>query len=59
MTDSQPSSEREPRDARAIAQRNRDACGGRISPVMKTAATACELAHPPRAGKRDVPTSKH
>lgn len=31
--------------ARAIARRNRESVGKPLSPVMKTAATACELAH--------------
>lgn len=32
-------------DARDIARRNRESCGKPLSNVMKTAATACELAH--------------
>jgi hypothetical protein len=32
------------RSAREIARRNQDAVGKPLSPVMKTAATACELA---------------
>ena len=35
--------------ARAIARRNASACGGSINAVLKTAATACELAHSPAA----------
>lgn len=31
--------------AREIANRNRESCGTTLSNVMKTAATACELAH--------------
>ena len=31
--------------AREIARRNRESVGKPLSPVMKTAATACELAH--------------
>ena len=31
--------------AREIARRNRAAVGKPLSPVMQTAATACELAH--------------
>ena len=34
-----------PWSARAIAQRHRAALGKPLSPVMQTAATACELAH--------------
>ena len=37
--------------AREIARRNRAAGGKPLSPVMKTAATACELAHS-AAGRR-------
>jgi hypothetical protein len=37
--------------AREIAQRNRDSAGRPLSPVMKTAATACELAR--KAAQRD------
>ena len=37
--------------AREIAQRNWDSAGRPLSPVMKTAATACELAH--KAAQRD------
>lgn len=40
--------ETEPRrslSAREIANRNRESCGTTLSNVMKTAATACELAH--------------
>ena len=37
--------------AREIAQRNRDSVGQPLSPVMKTAATACELAR--KAAQRD------
>ena len=36
--------------AREIAQRNRESCGKPLSTVMKTAATACELAHAPTSG---------
>ena len=32
-------------NAREIARRNFDQLGRPLSPVMKTAATACELAH--------------
>ena len=32
-------------NAREIARRNRAGSGRPLSPVMKTAATACELAH--------------
>ena len=35
--------------ARAIARRNRADTGKDLNPVMKTAATACELAHGPAA----------
>jgi len=35
--------------ARAVARRNRDSVGKPLSPVMKTAATARELAHGPAA----------
>jgi len=35
-----------------IARRNREAAGLPLSPVMKTAATACELAHAPSAQPR-------
>jgi hypothetical protein len=38
---------------REIAQRNRDSCGERLSNVMKTAATARELAQK-RARHRDA-----
>jgi hypothetical protein len=37
--------------ARAIARRNGAASGKQLNPVMKTAATACELAHSPAAEK--------
>ena len=37
--------------AREIAQRNRASAGRPLSPVMKTAATACELAR--KAAERD------
>ena len=37
--------------AREIAQRNRASAGRPLSPVMKTAATACELAR--NAAERD------
>lgn len=37
--------------AREIARRNRDASERPLSPVMKTAATACELAHSRAAQK--------
>lgn len=41
-------------NAREIAHRNRASPDRPLSPVMKTAATACELAHGPAAqGKRD------
>jgi hypothetical protein len=43
------------RDARAIARRNRDACGTRLSPVMKTAATACEVAETPLPSRHVAP----
>ena len=39
--------------AREIARRNRESLGKPLSPVMKTAATACELAHGPAAEKGD------
>jgi len=42
-------------DARAIARRNRDACGDTLSPVMKTAATACELAETPPPRRKVAP----
>ena len=32
-------------NAREIARRNQESGGRPLSPVMKTAATACELAH--------------
>ena len=38
-------------NAREIAQRNRDSAGRPLSPVMQTAATACELAR--KAAQRD------
>jgi len=44
--------EANPLSAREIAQRNRAEDGKPLSPVMKTAATACELAHAAR-GRRD------
>ncbi|HWT12388.1 MAG TPA: hypothetical protein VN231_06520 [Allosphingosinicella sp.] len=37
--------------AREIARRNRESLGKPLSPVLKTAATACELAHGPAAEK--------
>ena len=37
--------------AREIAQRNRASAGRPLSPIMKTAATACELAR--KAAQRD------
>jgi hypothetical protein len=40
----EPSDEPETRTARDIARRHRDAAGKALSPVMKTAATARELA---------------
>lgn len=47
------------RDARDIARRNRDAGGKGLSPVMKTAATACEVGHEPPARRRGpLPTSE-
>jgi hypothetical protein len=39
------------RSAREIAQRNRTDAGQPLSPIMKTAATACELAR--NAAERD------
>ena len=36
-------------NAREIARRNQDRGGRPLSPVMKTATTACELAHSPAA----------
>ena len=36
-------------NAREIARRHRESGGPPLSPVMKTAATACELAHSPAA----------
>jgi hypothetical protein len=47
------SEERRDWNAREIARRNRGASGRPLSPVMKTAATACELAHgaKPRAAR--------
>ena len=36
-------------NAREIARRNQESGGRPLSPVMKTAATACELAHSPAA----------
>ena len=39
------------RSAREIAQRNWESAGQPLSPVMKTAATACELAR--NAAERD------
>jgi hypothetical protein len=41
-------------NARAIARRHEAAAGKPLSPVMKAAATACELAHGPAA--RGQPT---
>ena len=38
--------------AREIARRNRAGPERPLSPVMKTAATACELAHGPAARKK-------
>ena len=35
-----------------IARRNIESLGKPISPVLKTAATACELAHRPSATRR-------
>jgi len=43
--------------AREIARRNRESLGKPLSPVMKTAATACELAHGP-AAERATPPEK-
>ena len=40
-------------NAREIARRNRDSDDRPLSPVMKTAATACELAHNAAARRRD------
>ena len=37
--------------ARAIARRNGAADGRSLNPVMKTAATACELAHGPSTAR--------
>lgn len=46
-------------NAREIARRNRSGSGRPLSPVMKTAATACELAHAPAAlRKRSGQTNK-
>ena len=42
----------EPLTAREIARRNEKAAGSPLSPVMKTAATACELAQRPAAPER-------
>ena len=39
-------------NARDIARRNQEAAGKPLSAVMKTAATACELAHGPAAPER-------
>lgn len=39
-------------NAREIERRNRESSGKPLSPVLKTAATACELAHSPAARKR-------
>jgi hypothetical protein len=41
-------------NAREIARRHQESGGRPLSPVMKTAATACELAHSPaaREGRR-------
>lgn len=38
--------------AQEIARRNAETSGRPISPVMKTAATACELAHRPAARRK-------
>jgi hypothetical protein len=51
MTDISSSDARS-RDARDIARRNRAVCGKALSPVMQTAATACELG---RASPRPAP----
>jgi hypothetical protein len=42
-------------DAREIARRNRDVCGGALSPVLRTAATACEVAETPPAQRSVAP----
>jgi len=42
----------EPLNAREIARRNEEAAGRPLSPVMKTAATACELARGPAKPER-------
>ena len=42
----------EPVSAREIARRNEEAAGKPLSPVMKTAATACELARGPALPER-------
>jgi hypothetical protein len=41
--------------AREIARRNRESGGKPLSPVMKTAVTACELAHRQAAEARATP----
>ena len=38
--------------AREVARRNRDAAGKPLNAVMKTAATACELARTAEEGER-------
>ena len=40
-------------NAREIERRNRETLGKPLSPVLKTAATACELAHSPAAHRRE------
>lgn len=56
-SDSEIEGRRPSLDAREIARRNRAVCGDRLSPVLKTAATACELAEAPpgqrRSSRRD------
>ena len=44
-----PADDRQAWSAREIARRNCAGSGRPLSPVMKTAATACELAHAPAA----------
>jgi len=40
-------------NAREIERRNRERSGKPLSPVLKTAATACELAHRPARSSED------